>query len=83
MNQVIQKEKRIGNNPIPKNINKFLNVAQIFELKSLENYGWNIKFIRRPLFQDSTVVVASSDGSTLGVLEPDGQLNLNPDIPIR
>ena len=76
-------EQRSGDKPIPDNINDYLNTAQKAELHKIEGFGWNIKYIRHPLFQDPVVFVTSADGSSIGVLEEDGRLNLEPDIQTR
>ena len=60
-----------------------LNDEQRMTLDSLERFGWELKFIRRPLFQQSIAVVFDSDRKTFAVLEPDGTLNENSGIVIR
>ena len=76
-------EKRNGNKPIPDNVNNFLNSAQQSELHKIEGFGWSIKYLRHPLFQDPVVFVTSADGKSIGILEDDGRLNLEPDIETR
>ena len=76
-------EKRFGNKPIPDNIVDYLNTAQSAELHKIESFGWNVKYIRHPLFQEPVVFVSSADGKSIGILEEDGRLNLEPDIAIR
>lgn len=76
-------EKRNGDKPIPDNVNNYLNDAQKSELTTIEGFGWSIKYIRHPLFQDPVVFVSSADGNSIGILEDDGRLNLNPDIQTR
>lgn len=76
-------EKRERKKPLPPNVKKFLNDAQQSQLSTIEGFGWNLKFIRRPLFQNPVVVVVSPDGHSVGILEDDGRLNLEPDIEIR
>ncbi len=60
-----------------------LNEEQRLTLADLERFGWELKFIRRPLFQPSIAVVFDSDRKRFAVLEPDGTLNENPGITIR
>jgi hypothetical protein len=60
-----------------------LNEDQRLTLAELESFGWELKFIRRPLFQTSVPVVFDSDRKTFAVLEPDGTLNENPGFDIR
>ncbi len=76
-------EKRTGNKPIPDNVVDYLNTAQLAELHKIEGFGWNVKYVRHPLFQDPVVFVSSADGQSIGILEEDGRLNLEPDIETR
>ncbi|UCE90336.1 MAG: hypothetical protein JSW10_05850 [Pseudomonadota bacterium] len=76
-------DKRKGDKPIPDDVKNYLNDAQIAELHTIEGFGWELKFIRRPLFQERLVVVVNPDGSSIGVLEDDGRLNLDPNIETR
>lgn len=76
-------DKRKGDAPIPDNLKRYLTSAQQAELHTIEGFGWSLEFIRRPLFQEQVVVVINADGSSIGVLEEDGRLNLEPDIKIR
>jgi hypothetical protein len=60
-----------------------LNEEQRMTLADIERFGWELKFIRRPMFQPSIAVVFDSDRKRFAVLEPDGTLNENPGITIR
>lgn len=60
-----------------------LNEIQRLTLSEIERFGWELKFIRRPLFQPSIAVVFDSDRKCFAVLEADGSLNENPGITIR
>jgi hypothetical protein len=80
---VMTKEQRVGKLPVPGNLEETLNEAQIFTLRRMENYGWELKFIRRPLFQDVLPVMFHSDSSKTGVLEEDGTLNMQRDLNVR
>ena len=76
-------ERRRGEKPIPNAMKKALNEAQLIALPALERFGWELRFVRRPLFQDAVPVVFNADGTTVGVLEDDGRLNLDVDLQIR
>lgn len=76
-------EKRTSDKPIPDNVENYLNDAQKSQLHKIEGFGWNIKYIRHPLFEDPVIFVSSANGSAIGILEDDGRLNLEPDIEIR
>jgi len=77
------KEQRIGVAPVPDNLEDALNEAQMYTLKSMENYGWELNFVRRPLFQDVLPVLFHSDSNQIGVLEEDGSLNMQRDLNVR
>jgi len=75
--------KRKGDKPVPDDIKDYLNEAQQAELTTIEGFGWKLRFIRRPVFQEIVVVVTNPEGTSIGVLEDDGRLNLDPDIDVR
>lgn len=60
-----------------------LNDAQRETLSELERFGWQLKFVRRPIFQPSIPVVFDADSKKYAVLEADGTLNENPPFDIR
>ena len=76
-------DKRHGDEPIPDHVKEYLTDAQLAELHHIESFGWSLKYIRRPLFQERVVVVINPDGSSIGILEEDGRLNLESDIDTR
>lgn len=79
----MEDERRQNKNPVPKNLSKYLNEAQIQELHQVESFGWELMFVRRPLFQEPVAVVVDSSGNIVGVLEKDGTINKEADIIIR
>ena len=76
-------EKRKGLNPIPENLKEVLNQAQSITLNKMEGFGWELKFIRRALFQDIVPVLSHPDSGKFGVLKDDGTLNLQSDTKVR
>jgi len=79
----MDKEKRTGEEPVPDNAIEMLNPMQVRALRQIESYGWQLQFIRRPLFQDPVPVVIDADGKKIGILEEDGRINMEPDIKVR
>ena len=77
------KEKRKGERPIPDNLEDLLNIMQQITLGEIGKFGWELRFVRMPLFQEAVPVVFSGDGDQIGVLEEDGRLNLQPNIEYR
>jgi hypothetical protein len=60
-----------------------LNDDQRFTLAELEAFGWELKFVRRPMFQQSVPVLLDSQRRNFAVIEPDGTLNEHPFLNIR
>ena len=60
-----------------------LNDDQQITLRELERFGWELKFVRRPVFQDPIPVVFDGDRKSYCILKPDGTLEENPNIKIR
>ncbi len=79
----MSEDKRKGEAPVPGNVENYLNEAQLAELHKIEGFGWKLVFVRRPLFQETVAVVTDAGGGSIGVLEEDGRLNLDPDIETR
>ncbi|NNJ94185.1 MAG: hypothetical protein HKP57_05525, partial [Halobacteria archaeon] len=76
-------EKRTGESPVPDNLEDFLNQAQINALRQIENFGWELKFVRRPLFQEPIAVIINTDGDRVGTLEADGRIDLQQNFELR
>ena len=76
-------DKRKGDKPVPDDLHEHLNYAQLSLLRTIEGFGWSLKFVRRPLFREPVVVVTNPEGSTIGILEEDGRLNLDPAVDTR
>ena len=76
-------ERRKTEKEFALSLKRELNEEQRMTLADIERFGWELKFIRRPLFQPSIAVVFDSERKTFAVLEPDGTLNENPGINIR
>ncbi|MBU2884654.1 hypothetical protein KO507_02620 [Gilvimarinus agarilyticus] len=68
---------------VPDNIKAFLNDIQLLALHHMESYGWQLWFVRRPLFQVPVAVVKDAEGERVGVLEIDGQVNMQPGLQLR
>ena len=80
---MMNNDKRNSDLPVPDNIKDYLTDAQSAELHHIESFGWTLKYVRRPLFQERVVVVLNPDGSSIGILEEDGRLNLESNIDTR
>lgn len=76
--QAPKEEMRGSRSPLPADVLYYLNEVQRLALHSLENFGWQLAFIRRPLFVPPMIVVKNSEQSKFAVLEEDGSVNLSP-----
>ena len=77
------KERRNAEKAYAMALKRELNEAQRTTLGELERFGWELKYIRRPLFQPSIPIIFDGDRKTFAVLEPDGTLNEHPPFKIR
>lgn len=76
-------DRRGDNKAVPSGIAGLLNESQMLALHSLESFGWNLWFVRRPMFMPPIVVVANPESTQHAVLEDDGSVNLKPQIHLR
>jgi hypothetical protein len=76
-------EKRKGVKPVPDRLDDVLNEMQMRALHQLERFGWQLRFVRKPLFQEPVAVVFSAEGDKIGILEDDGRINMEPEIEVR
>jgi len=76
-------EKRKNLAPVPDNLERLLNVQQIRSLHQIENFGWQLHFVRRPMFQDPVVVIVSAEGDRFGTLEADGRIEIRSQFDLR
>ena len=76
-------EKRRGDSPVPDNLEDYLNGEQMTALRQIQAFGWELKFVRRPLFQEPIAVIINNDGDRLGTLETDGRIELRSDFNLR
>jgi len=83
MPDAVENEKRRNAEPIPRNLEDWLSQDQLDALKQLGNFGWQLKFIRRPAFQDPIVIIYSRDRDQFGILEKDGKIDTDSGITIR
>ena len=77
------KERRRGAPDDPAALREGLGPAQLEALRTLEQFGWTLRFVRRPMFLDPIPVAFDRNGEKWVVIEPDGSLNENPGFKIR
>ena len=78
-----KEDARGSRSALPYDVLYYLNDVQRLALHSLENFGWQLAFIRRPLFVPPVVVVKNVEQSKFAILEEDGSVNLSPSTKWR
>lgn len=76
-------ERRGTKAAIPANLKGYLNQEQLVALQKIENFGWQLEFVRQPLFQDPIAVVISPDHQRHAVLMEDGELDMDSGLTFR
>jgi hypothetical protein len=76
-------EKRKGESPVPENLEAHLNTAQITALRQIQPFGWELTFVRRPMFLEPVAVITNTDGLRVGTLEADGRIDLQQNFRMR
>ena len=64
--------RRMRMPPIPNDFFGLITNEQRIALNQKQQFGWFVKFVRRPLFQPLEVVLSNPDGSEFLMLENDG-----------
>jgi hypothetical protein len=77
------RERRVGVLPIPDDLKEVLNDAQLQALQAIDGMGWELQFVRRPLFQGVVPVIVNSEDNSRGILEENGEINMLPDTAVR
>ena len=79
----MDRERRKGSNEIPDNLEELLNKNQLQALSGMKNTEWELWFMRRPLFQESVLVVHNTRDGSIGILDEDGSIIKQTDIKVR
>jgi len=79
----MQKERRKADRSSQGALRRELSDAQQTTLAELEHFGWELKFIRHPMFQEAVAVVIDANRKNFAVLQKDGTLNERPGFDIR
>jgi hypothetical protein len=77
------RERRTNQKPVPDNVKKYLNSKQSEIFRQSHYFGWRLAFVRRPLFLEPTVVVYNDEFKMIGVLDTDGQINMESGLDFR
>jgi hypothetical protein len=75
--------RRRGEDPLPANYAELLTEEQHTSLRKLESFGWSLRKIRRPKFEEMVVILAHSDGKSYAILTPEGDLDQKTPVHVR
>ena len=76
-------EKRNGQPAVPDNIAIYLTVKQERALLKLCSHGWQLLFIRRPLFREARPVLVNQRRHLFGVVGSDGHIINHAHVELR
>ncbi len=79
-----ESERRQSANQVDtEQLRKGLSQQQNATLDTMHAFGWELKFVRRKLFQPPIPVVFDRKRERLAVVEVDGNINESPGFQIR
>jgi hypothetical protein len=76
-------DKRKGDKLAPELLYKLLNKEQFESLRELAKFGWEVCFVRMPLFQLRTVALRNAAANKYAILAEDGRLDTESDLKVR
>lgn len=79
----MEKDQRHTQKPVPENLEQYLTLKQQAALKMVQSLGWRLQFVRRPLFQQPEPVVCNAKLDQIGILDPDGNIDLELELKVR
>jgi hypothetical protein len=72
----VYREKRKSDTSIPENLEEMLNEAQQKALPGIKYLGWELRFLRKPVFQTPELVMQNSSDGRTGILDVDGRIRI-------
>ena len=79
----MDRERRKGGIPTPDNLEELLNKNQFQALSGMKYSGWELRFVRRPLFPEPVPIVHNTNDGRIGILDKDGGIRIQTDIKER
>jgi hypothetical protein len=80
---VMNRERRKRGILNPDNLEELLNKNQLQALSGMKHTEWELRFVRRPLFQEPVPVVLNTKDGSIGILDKDGSIRIQTDIKVR
>lgn len=79
----MRRERRKGTSPIPSGLESYLNFSQMITLNEAEGFGWQLKYVRRPLFMEPVPILYNPDMDRYAVMDIDGCINRSIEVALR
>jgi hypothetical protein len=79
----MQADRRATRYADPQRLEAELSLDQILTLRELEHFGWELKIVRRPMFEAPIAIVFDGTRTCYGVIAPDGTLDERPSLAVR
>lgn len=70
-----EQDQRSRVEPIPDDLYRQLTASQIFAIRRIESFGYELRFVRRQGLAEAIPFVQSPSVGTVGVVEADGRIN--------
>jgi hypothetical protein len=64
-------------------VRKLLNRKQFASLLEYQHFGWRLKFIRTSQYKEPVPVLFNTKIDHIGILDPDGHINMDLEIEVR
>jgi hypothetical protein len=77
------KDRRKDGQPDEARLRAGLNGKQLATITTMEQLGWTLRFVRRPMFQDPVPVMMDRTGERSAVIESDGHANGEHGLTLR
>jgi hypothetical protein len=79
----MEQDRRGVEVPVPANLRQYLNDFQMLALDRMKGLGWELKFVRHPMFQQPVPVIFHAENDEHAMIEEDGTINKEPFIDMR
>lgn len=79
----MDREKRKGDTSTPATLKDMLNEAQRQAMPGIEYVGWELRFLRKPLFQTPALVLLNSIDGRIGIMDERGSIRIQTNIKVR
>ena len=80
----VESDRRAGSSPVDEAaLRRGLTHRQLATLDTMSQFGWTLRFVRRPMFLPPIPVAFDRNRQRYVVIEPDGSVDEDPGLTIR